>query len=106
MLRLRKMKLATAAGILVALTCALLAFACATTREEPPAPPPPPVDTAGLTGPARTPAPEVDLNANQDAANPWFDASAEPPAQASATDVAPPQDAGSDARAAGSKKKH
>jgi hypothetical protein len=56
------------------LLLALAPLACAGTREEPPAPPPPPVDPAAFAGPARSPAPEVDLNANLDAANLWGDA--------------------------------
>ncbi len=96
MSRLTKLKTTVPLRAIFAFTLALAAFACATTHEEPPAPPPPPVDPTAFSGPARSPAPEVDLTANADASNPWVDAS--PPA---AVDVpAAPPDAGSDARPA------
>jgi hypothetical protein len=70
------------------LLLALLPFACATTHEEPPAPPPPPIDPAAFSGPARTPAPVVDLNADSDASNPWADSDGSVSAPAPAPDAA------------------
>jgi hypothetical protein len=92
MVRTLKLGPLAAARAFATLLIALAPLACATTHEEPPAPPPPPVDPAAFSGPARTPAPEVDLNANLDAGNPWAD---------SESPVSPPEptsDAGSDAQ--------
>ena len=67
-------KVTLVSALLFSALASALVAGCATTREEPPAPPPPPVDTAALSGPARPPAPVVDLNANADAGNPYSDA--------------------------------
>ncbi len=82
---------------------ALSPLACAGT-QEPPAPPPPPVDPAAFSGPARSPAPEVDLDANLNAANVWEDAGGQakenaPAATASASvAMSATPDAGADAQ--------
>jgi len=82
--------------ILALLLLAAMPLACAGAHEEPPAPPPPPIDPAAFSGPARTPAPEVDLRADLDGGDLWADA-------ASASAPAAP-DAGTDAQAP--KRKH
>jgi hypothetical protein len=79
--------------------------ACAGSHEEPPAPPPPPVDPTAFSGPARTPAPEVDLSANADASNPWVDADAPAAAAATVDAGSTVADAGTDAQPPGKKRK-
>ncbi len=89
------------AGLLLA--TALSALACAGAHEEPPAPPPPPVDPSAFSGPARTPAPQVDLGEDLDGGTHWFDAS---PAS-EAPDAADAASNAVDARApSAAKKKH
>jgi hypothetical protein len=86
---------------------ALVLVACASTHEEPPAPPAPPVDPAAFSGPARPPAPAVDIRGDLDAGD-ILDASAVPPSPASATSADSATDAGTDAAtdAGGRKRKH
>jgi hypothetical protein len=100
MLRTLRLGSTTPARTIVTVVIALLPLACATTHEEPPAPPPPPIDPAAFSGPARTPAPEVDLNADQDASNPWADSEAP-----SAAPPPPPDAAVVDAQVAIPKRK-
>lgn len=84
---LRKSRLSFAAAL------TFTSMACATAHEEPPAPPPPPVDPAAFSGPARPPAPAVDVSADLDAGD-ILDATPMPPAGPSVSD------AGHDAQAA------
>ena len=78
-------------SLVAALALANATAACATTHEE--APPPPPIDPAAFSGPARPPAPAVDISADLDAGD-----------ILDATPVAPTtstiSDAGRDAQAA------
>jgi hypothetical protein len=80
----------TVLASLFAFAVPLAVAACAATHEEPPAPPPPPIDPAAFSGPARPPAPAVDVSADLDASVVWVDAT---PAS---TDASPAQDAAVD----------
>ncbi len=97
---------ARAVAKLATLIIALAPLACAGAHEEPPQPPPPPVDPGTFSGPARAPAPVVDLRADLDGGDLWFDADTGDAAAATANGLLP-TDAGTDARPpTSSKRKH
>jgi hypothetical protein len=94
----------TPARTVALLLLAIGPLACAGTHEEPPAPPPPPVAPGTFSGPARAPAPVVDLQADLDGGSSLPEAG--PTATSDGFGTAP-VDAGTDAQpAASAKRKH
>jgi hypothetical protein len=71
-------------ALLIVAALALASAGCASSREE--APPPPPIDPAAFSGPARPPAPAVDVSADLDAGD-ILDATPVPATTATVSDA-------------------